>query len=333
MSEPKAIFITGAAGYLGQKTIARLRRSQPDWKLIGFDIKELKSQDSNVSYLQGDLRNAALAELFRKYRIEQVVHLAAVLDGAKLSREQQYQIDVEGTKRVLSACVEARVQRVILSSSGAAYGYHSDNPDWLEEDDTLRGNEIFPYSDHKRQVEELAVRYREKHPYLEQTILRFCTIIGKDTSNLITNLFEQRRMIGILGYDSAFVFIWDEDAARVLEQSILSPKTGIYNVAGDGALPLRNIAKLLNKAYIPLPLFLLYPILWLGSKLGLLGYGPEQLLFLQYRPVLNNKKLKADFGFIPEKNSLKAFAEYAKAKHKKNWKEDSSIPILYPQQD
>ena len=326
MSDQRTIFITGAAGYLGQKTIARLRRSQPDWQIIGLDLKPMQREDERVLYLAEDLRQAPLEDWFKSYKVDQVLHLAAVMDGSRLSRDEQYEIDVKGTERILQACVAAGVQRVILSSSGAAYGYHADNPAWLVETDELRGNPVFAYSDHKRQVEEMAAQYRQEYPNLEQTILRFCTIIGKATDNLITKLFEQKKLLGLKGYASAFVFIWDEDAARVLEHSILSPVTGIYNVAGDGALPMRSLAQLLGKPYREMSVGLLYPILWLGRRLRLLGYGPEQLLFLQYRPVLDNRKLKEGFGFIPEKTSLQAFEEYARAKGM--WQGSAQTPLV-----
>ena len=40
-------------------------------------------------------------------------------------------------------------------------------------------------------------------------------------------------------------------------------------------------------------------------------YGPEQVKFLQYRPVLDNQKLKNEFGHTPVKTSKEAFLYYA----------------------
>jgi UDP-glucose 4-epimerase len=39
-------------------------------------------------------------------------------------------------------------------------------------------------------------------------------------------------------------------------------------------------------------------------------YGPEQLDFLRYRPVLLNKAIKTRFGFTPKKTSEQALAAY-----------------------
>ncbi len=45
----------------------------------------------------------------------------------------------------------------------------------------------------------------------------------------------------------------------------------------------------------------------MGSRLGISQYGPEQLDFLRYRPVLLNTALKTRFGYTPHKTSAQAF--------------------------
>ena len=47
--------------------------------------------------------------------------------------------------------------------------------------------------------------------------------------------------------------------------------------------------------------------LWVGKRLGLTQYGPEQLRFLRYRPVLANTRLKTVFGYVPRKTSAEVF--------------------------
>ena len=46
------------------------------------------------------------------------------------------------------------------------------------------------------------------------------------------------------------------------------------------------------------------------SKLGLTRYGPEQVNFLRYRPVLSNTNLKDVFGYTPQKSSQEVFEYY-----------------------
>jgi UDP-glucose 4-epimerase len=313
------VLITGAAGYLGSIV---LKKMQEDLNagtvktLVCTDLRELAADKrlKSVIYEQADIRDGErMKEICLKYRPQVILHLAAVLDSQSMPREIQYQIDVEGTKKLLDAALESGCKRIIISSSGAAYGYYADNPEWLRESDPVRGNKIFAYSDHKRLVEEILAEYRAKHPQLEQTIFRIGTILGAKTDNLITALFKKKRILGLKGFKSPFVFIWDEDAAACLRQAIFSDKSGIYNLVGDGALANKDLAQLLGKPYREMHPGFLRIMLSILQPLGLSKYGPEQLLFLQYRPVLDNTKLKEVFGFKPVKTSLDTFCFYLKS--------------------
>ncbi|MCZ7656317.1 MAG: NAD-dependent epimerase/dehydratase family protein, partial [Rhodocyclaceae bacterium] len=130
-------------------------------------------------------------------------HLASIVTpGRESNREFEFSVDVKGTENVLIACTTTGVKKIIVSSSGAASGYHADNPAWLTEDCTLRGNEAFAYSHHKRLVEEMLARWRVEHPELQQVVFRIGTILGETVRNQITALFEKPRLIAIRGSDS-----------------------------------------------------------------------------------------------------------------------------------
>jgi UDP-glucose 4-epimerase len=237
-----------------------------------------------------------------------VVHLAAIVTpGRDSDRELEYQVDVEGTRNVLTCCVAAQVRQVVISSSGAAYGYHADNPAWLSETDAIRGNREFAYSWHKRLVEEMLADYRERFPQLRQTVFRIGTILGESVNNQITALFAKPRPLAVAGSDSPFVFIWDQDVVGAIVHAIESSHSGIFNVAGDGALSIHEIASRMGKRCRVLPPWLLLAGLWVGRKLALTRYGPEQLRFLRYRPVLDNRRLKEEFGYRPRKTSAEVF--------------------------
>jgi len=306
-------FLTGGDGYLGRILLSPLAADLQTGalaSLISSDIRETPPAHRlpGVHYVQADIRDGArLQTLIEQNRPTTVIHLAAVIDSHSMPRETQYQIDVVGARNVVEACLHAGVSRLIVSSSGAAYGYHPDNPPWLTEDDPLRGNREFAYSDHKRQMEEILAAYRQSHPQLEQTVFRLCTIMGVSTDNIITRFFRRKSLLGVKGHDSPFVFIWDEDAAACFRQAVFSDITGIFNLAGDGAILPRQLAAFMGKPYRPLSPGILRMLLRVLHAFGLSPYGPEQVLFLQHRPVLDNRRLKEVFGYIPQKSSLEAF--------------------------
>jgi UDP-glucose 4-epimerase len=74
------------------------------------------------------------------------------------------------------------------------------------------------------------------------------------------------------------------------------------------------MAHLMNKPYISLPVSLVKGALWALKGVGLTQYGPEQVDFLRYRPVLSNRRLKEEFGYIPRMTTQQVFQYYLEHK-------------------
>lgn len=304
------VLITGGAGFLGSHVAAALV-ARPDVELVvAGDVRPPEHPLEGVVYDECDVTlRAGLAALMQRHTIDVVVHLAAIVNPGR-DHELEYRVDVEGSRHVLEACVESGVRRVVVSSSGAAYGYHADSPEWLRESDPIRGNEEFPYARHKRLVEELLADYRDRHPELEQVVFRIGTILGPTVRNQITALWDGPALLGVRGAESPFVFVWVDDVAAAMARAATDGPPGIFNVAGDGRVTVHDIGRRLGKPVIAVSAGLLALGLRMGRMLRLTVHGPEQVGFLRYRPVLANDALKRDFGYTPAKTSAEAFAAY-----------------------
>lgn len=307
----RSVLVTGAGGYIGSQLVAALAAERRQVRtIVATDIRlpETGQRAPDVEYVVADVRSARLTDSLRRYGVECVVHLAAIVTpGRHANRQLEYEVDVLGTQTVLEACRAAGVRKLIYTSSGAAYGYHADSAAWLDESAPLRGNAEFAYSDHKRRVEEMLAEWRVAHPDVLQLIFRPGTILGARARNQITALFDHRYVLGLSGAQSPFVIVWDQDVVGAILRGIHAGGTGIFNLAGDGTLTLKEMAKLMRKPYVALPAGAVTIGLRLLKRLHLTQYGPEQVNFLRYRPVLSNRRLKEEFGYVPRKTSREAF--------------------------
>lgn len=304
------VLVTGGAGFVGSSVVAALAAHPGIGRVIAGDVRPPRQPVDGVIYEHCDVtRPDLITPLLQRYAIDVVVHLAAIVDpGRDIAGE--HRVDVEGTRHVIDACLATGVRRLVAASSAAAYGFHPDNPEWLREDDALRGNDEFPYARNKRLVEEMLAEERVRHPNLEQVVFRMCTVLGPTARNQVTVLWDGPRILAIRGTESPFVFVWVDDVAGAMVRAATDGPPGVYNLAGAGRVTVREIAERVGKPLLTVPAGLLSLGLRLGRMLRRTAHGPERVAFLRYRPVPAADRLREVFGFTPALTSREAFEAY-----------------------
>ncbi|WP_067933771.1 hopanoid-associated sugar epimerase [Alicyclobacillus kakegawensis] len=109
-------FVTGASGFIGYH-VARVLR-QHGWQVRALvrtpeAVSRLSSLD--VEVVPGDLATGEGLEHI--HGCETVFHVAALYSLNRRDGPIMYQVNVEGTRRLLEACERARVERVVYTSS------------------------------------------------------------------------------------------------------------------------------------------------------------------------------------------------------------------------
>jgi len=125
----KGILITGAAGEIGDALLRNLSE-QGESQIITLDLKPLSSENADLAiHVQGDLMDQALlSRLVSEYEIGTIYHLAALLSTrAEFTPEMAHQVNVEGTLGLLKLASEQSQWRnepvlFMFPSSIAAYG-------------------------------------------------------------------------------------------------------------------------------------------------------------------------------------------------------------------
>ena len=329
------ILITGASGSLGKALIKQLLNQKKlgsklqrdldkiyatDVKLNPFDSNNDLANKEDLVYEQLDICSEDFFQWVMKVRPNVIIHLASVLQISKtLTRNKAYQIDVVATERLLATAAEIGVSKVVVTTSGAVYGYHPENiGNEISESRPIQGNLDYFYSAHKAEVENILAKYRTITPQMKQVTLRPGAIIGPDFDGPVVNLFQQKVITGLNGYEGLFNFIWSNDVVEYLIEAATTNIQGEFNVAGTGSLSLKEIAQKLGKRYISLPSILVKFMLTILKPLGLTQYGPEQVKFIKYRPVLSNQKIRQEFKHQPQYSSEQALEAYLNELEKKH---------------
>jgi len=185
---PAEILVTGGVGFIGSSLCDRLL--EEDYKVICLDnfndFYEPKIKEANVAsalkhknftLVRGDILDREfLEDVFSKYDIDKVIHLAAIagVRPSLVTPTKYIDVDIKGTVSLLEVARKYEIRQFIFGSSSSVYGINSRIP-FLEED--IVDLQISPYATAKRAAELFCATYH--HLYgIPITILRFFTVYG-----------------------------------------------------------------------------------------------------------------------------------------------------------
>ena len=174
----KNILVLGGAGYIGSHTVKRLLIKGYNPIVVDNLIYGHKEAVLARDFYQIDIGDRlALNSVFKKYKIDAVVHFAAfayVGESVK-SPQKYYQNNLINTINVLDCMLENNVKNIVFSSTCATYG----NPQYSPLDEKHPQNPINPYGWTKFMVEKVMEDY--EHAYgLKSICLRYFNAAGAD---------------------------------------------------------------------------------------------------------------------------------------------------------
>jgi UDP-glucose 4-epimerase len=302
------IAVTGVSGYIGSRLLAYLDRMDSVKKIIGIDSREPLVKSAKLKFFQHDIRQP-FDGLFVENDVDTVVHLAFILRPTRNTALVR-QVDIGGTMNLLDACRKARVKHLLYLSSHTTYGAHQDNPVPITEDAPFRPIPGFQYSHDKVEIEQALRDFTVSNGESTLTILRSCPVVGANAvGSATTIMFTPFAMLGIIGSDAPMQFIHEDDLINLIGLFITRQQGGIYNVAGDGTLKYSEVARMLHKKLLKLPLKLLELVVSFSWVTHLQSAAPAGCLkFIQYPPVVSTVKLKKELGYKFQYSSKEALS-------------------------
>ena len=309
---PRAVAVTGAAGYVGSRLIEQLAEVEELDTVLAIDAKPLRRPVHNIKAARVDVAEPMDA-LLHDWRIETVVHLAfsypTLLDRRDPITKQQANLEALG--RVLQSCRYARVSNFVYLSSHTVYGPHRENPVPITESTPVRPLEDFPYGMDKARGEELIARFATENPRVGVTVLRSCVVLGPTSGNRVASSLFRPVLLGVWGEDPPWQFVHEDDLANVLALTVTHPRPGTYNVAGNGVISYSELVRTAGARLFKLNSGLAYAATHLSWKFGMQKEAPAGALdFVRYPIVMSTGRLRKETGFRFRYTSREALDSY-----------------------
>lgn len=315
MTQKRVILITGVSGYWGRQVANRLMAEcncqEPAYHVIGLDLEPPGEELRGLDFIQADIRNPLFVDLLQAEQVHTVCHLTFAENTHP--NEITFDVNVMGTMKVMGACAEAGVRKVVLKSSQAVYGACPNNPAFMTEQHPLQAGKAYGSTRHLAEIEAFCNGFRRQVPEMVLTILRFSSIVGPQADTPLTRFLKEPLAPTLLGFDPLMQVIHEKDVVEALVYAIQNDVPGVFNVAAEGILPLSRLMALAAKFSIPVVHLCAY---W-GNR-ALAGVGlptaslwPVEPDYLRYPWVGDLAKMRDELGFTPRYTAEEALREFA----------------------
>ncbi len=301
------VLVTGATGFLGGALAMRLAQDGVHVKALARQPQKgmFLSKQPNITLVEGDITDAErMKQVMQGCSI--VFHVAAALGG---TLQKQHHINVDGTRNVMLAAADAKVDRVIHVSSIAVYGYHY-NEDITENFD--QKPDKVPYNITKSQAESV-VREIGKQHHVDYSIIRPAMIYGPRSNAWTATMFKIAKLkpTPFLGNGHGFthpIYVDDVIDLMIILATHPAASCEAFNCAPDPAPSWREFLNGYSRLaghnqWLGLPPFIMRPIAPIIETIFTLQGEPQEVPtlvnFIQAKKTYKMTKARELLGWQP----------------------------------
>jgi nucleoside-diphosphate-sugar epimerase len=245
--------VTGGTGFIGSHLIDELLEQGYNVRVLRRKTRSIALiEDKKLSFVVGNL--ADKESLVRAGQdVDVVFHLAA-LPRDWGPKKTFFEVNFDGTKNLLDACVHNKVSRFVFMSSAAVYGFPKTQQP-LPED--YQKNPTAKYGESKLCAEELLWGYGNQHN-ITVSAIRSPVVTGprdRLIALFLIKALQQRRLFYIDDGNQKISISDGRDVAHCLRLAGESMKANgqAYNVKSFDSTPRQLIETLAERLQLPKP--------------------------------------------------------------------------------
>jgi UDP-glucose 4-epimerase len=287
--------ITGIGGNFGRAVARRLHRR---YEIIGMDRRPVHHMPKDIDVENVDIRRRRAEDVFRRERIDAVVHLN-IMHDPRTRQEEHHAFNIVGTQKIFQLASEHRVPKIIVLSSANVYGPDPTNNQFLKEDAPLMGGQKFDAIRDLIALDMFCNTFFWRHPEIETVILRPVHIVGR-VNNAPSRYLRLERPITVMGFDPMIQLIHVEDVVSAVERSLTPGVRGVYNIAGPSPVPLSLLFDKMGKTPRPVPEPMARMMLKAGWSLKVSDWPVPELDHIKYVCMVDDSLARQKLGFAHE---------------------------------
>jgi len=310
----RRVLITGLSTFWGGK-LAQALEADPDVDvIIGLDTREPQIRLERTEYVRSDENYSILSRIVRATGVDTIAHTFLVVDSTSMSSRAMHEINVIGTMNLFAAASAAgsTVRNVVVKSAALVYGSSPKDPYWFRETDKRVAPARTRVERSLLEVESYVRDFARDNPHVSLTMLRLCNVVGPDIETPLLSALQLPFVPKVAGFDPRFQLVHEDDVVSALLFALDRQVPGIFNVAGDGALPWSEIMAIAGKRGIPMPPMGIEMATAPLRRLGLVDLAPELIDLLKYGRGIDNRRFK-EAGFTYRYTSAGAVEAFVEA--------------------
>ncbi len=325
-----AVAVTGPTGDIGRSLMRALERSRDVERITAMARRPFDPAAEGLR--KTEYRRADVLDLDAVREIvagaDVVVHLAFMIMG---SAEETAKINLQGSRNVFQAAIDAGVSRLVYASSVAAYGFAAHNPSPLTEDVEPRGTKRHYYSAQKAELE-MTLREMLAGSETAAYVFRPCIVAGPDALTLVdvipyVSLSEKMpsAILRALEFMPAlkpvipdpgvpFQLVHHDDVATALRAAVVGRgEPGVYNLAGPGTLTMADLAHALGWYSIPVPDLAVGAAAELVARLPFVPAEAQWIETLRRPVVMDTSRARKLLGWRPRHDARETLEQMVHA--------------------